>query len=505
MKLQSSAIRKAAQRLAEVKAKPQHRRADLGAVDLQARTVELAFSSEIEYRRPFGIEILGHGPGEVRMSRLQNGGAVLWNHDHSDMRGKVETARIDADRKGRAVIRLSKSAAGEQLLQDIIDGIVTKVSVGYSIYAWKVIEERADVDVFYVTDWEPYEISLVSIPADDTVGVGRSAENPPQEQWTRTAQNGPVKQPEPRMHQLSEQIISASRALGFHDHIPAGFVVPNARSAVPPVVAGNYRLSELLPKLPVSKQEQAAYAGLIDARKSANSISIKAAIMEQSRVAQAGAQLLIYDHAARPIPGTDLYENPKEGVLRLVKPAPFSQVVDGADVATSPYPVEWEYFHMGDAPNTAVRFELNRREQKDLGEDRLTFELVEALTKGIAREMDRVLLQSIAERPNLPTFSYGAAAAKGLKFEDLRALVGKDGGGATVNASGNLVANGVSAELTDTVAETIFGAFNAAAVAVVDDIQILIERRDARGNLQVTVFLNTMAVLPDPTLFWKLA
>lgn len=173
---------KVAERLVEIRERGmQHREATVAGVDVAARTVELSFSSEVEYERWYGIEILSHAPGACCMDRLTNKAPVLWMHDWNDQRGVVESARIDGDMRGRAVIRLSKSEAGEQLLQDIADGIVTKVSVGYMVNGIKLTEERENIDVFTVTDWEPYEISLVSVPADDTVGVGRSAENPQEE------------------------------------------------------------------------------------------------------------------------------------------------------------------------------------------------------------------------------------------------------------------------------------------------------------------------------------
>jgi HK97 family phage major capsid protein/HK97 family phage prohead protease len=159
------------------------------SINVEARTVELSFSSEIEYQRYWGIEILGHDANEVDLSRLSNKAAVLWMHDWNDQRGVVEAVRIDGDRKGRAIVRFSKSPAGEQLFQDIIDGIVTKVSVGYTIDGLKLVEERDDTDVYRVTSWTPYEISMVSVPADDTVGVGRQAEIPREEVPPKPAQN----------------------------------------------------------------------------------------------------------------------------------------------------------------------------------------------------------------------------------------------------------------------------------------------------------------------------
>lgn len=184
-------------RLKEIKDKGGlHREASVGAIDKEARTVELSFSSEVEYRRWFGVEILSHDAGAVNLSRLENKAPVLWMHNWDDQRGVVESVRIE-NRKGRAVARFSRSEDGEQLFQDIVDGIITKVSVGYLVEGMKLIEERADEDVFLVTSWTPYEISMVSVPADDTVGVGRSAKNPQEETPRKPADNPIINNPDP--------------------------------------------------------------------------------------------------------------------------------------------------------------------------------------------------------------------------------------------------------------------------------------------------------------------
>lgn len=142
-------------------------------IDEEARTVELAFSSEEPVERWFGIEILDHSPESVRLGRLEGGGAVLVDHDMRDHVGVVESVSIDSDRRGRAVVRFGKSARAMEIFQDVVDGIRKHVSVGYRIHK-AVLEEAGDVDTYRVTDWEPYEISIVSVPADATVGVGRS-------------------------------------------------------------------------------------------------------------------------------------------------------------------------------------------------------------------------------------------------------------------------------------------------------------------------------------------
>ena len=150
-----------------------------GPVDVEARTVELAFASEAPYRRWFGVEVLDCQPGSVRLERLNNGGALLDNHCSDEQIGVVEKAWVDADRVCRASVRFSTSPEGEAMFQDVLDGIRRHVSVGYIIH--KYVEETTVADdgsentICRVTDFEPYEVSLVAVPADPTVGVGRSA------------------------------------------------------------------------------------------------------------------------------------------------------------------------------------------------------------------------------------------------------------------------------------------------------------------------------------------
>lgn len=145
------------------------------------RTVDLAFSSEEPYERWFGTEVLDHGPGSCDLTRLNSGGALLDNHDPDEQIGVVVpgSARIDPDRVGRATVKFSRSPQGQIMMQDVMDGIVTNVSVGYQINSMvEVTTTDADGDedtVCRVMSWTPLEISLVAIPADPTVGVGRSA------------------------------------------------------------------------------------------------------------------------------------------------------------------------------------------------------------------------------------------------------------------------------------------------------------------------------------------
>ena len=140
------------------------------AIDEENRTVRLSFSSEEPVERFFGSEVLSHNPKAVRMDRLNGSAPLLWNHDASDQVGRVEQASIE-DGRGFAVVRFSKSARAEELYQDVVDGIVQNVSVGYRIHE---MEQEGDKEIYRATDWEPHEISFVSIPADPTVGISRS-------------------------------------------------------------------------------------------------------------------------------------------------------------------------------------------------------------------------------------------------------------------------------------------------------------------------------------------
>ena len=158
------------------------------SINEDARTVELALSSETPYDRWYGTEILGHGPGEVDLSRLTNKAAFLMDHNARDQVGVIESARLDADRVLRCLVRFGRSARAQEVFQDVADGIRTKVSVGYMTSDYTMTKgENGAADTYRFTGWTPFEGSLVSIPADDTVGVGRAAEIPAPENREQTA------------------------------------------------------------------------------------------------------------------------------------------------------------------------------------------------------------------------------------------------------------------------------------------------------------------------------
>ena len=141
------------------------------------RTVPLSFSSEEPYERPWGIEILSHEPGACDLSRLRNNAPMLLDHDTREVIAVVESVAIDSDKRGRAVVRFSKNPKADEVLTDIQDNIRQKVSVGYEILEIKLQEATDDgPDVYLVTKWRPYELSVVGIDTDDGVGFFRSKE-----------------------------------------------------------------------------------------------------------------------------------------------------------------------------------------------------------------------------------------------------------------------------------------------------------------------------------------
>lgn len=158
-------------------------------VEGEERTVELSFSSEIVVERWWGREILDHSDGCVDLSRLNEMGCVLFNHKRDVVIAKVEKAWIEGNR-GKARIRFDEDEESEKIYQKVKSRTLRGVSNGYTVSKWEtVLPGKKSLDGRFkgpcevAKRWMPYEISIVSIPADASVGVGRSME---QEEYGRT-------------------------------------------------------------------------------------------------------------------------------------------------------------------------------------------------------------------------------------------------------------------------------------------------------------------------------
>ncbi|HCN0222187.1 phage major capsid protein [Escherichia coli] len=143
---------------------------------------EIAFSSTLPYQRQFWDEqnqemvvldeILVHTPEAVDLSRLNNNAPLLFNHNFDNHIGVVCNARIDADNVGRALVKFSKHGTlANDIRNKVIEGTMEKISVGYDIKEYHIDYTKGQL---IVTKWAPYELSFVTVPADDTVGLNRS-------------------------------------------------------------------------------------------------------------------------------------------------------------------------------------------------------------------------------------------------------------------------------------------------------------------------------------------
>ena len=200
------------------------------AVDEGEDLVEMSISSEAPYERFFGIEILRHTPESIDLTRLGDGRhPFLVGHDTEKQVGVIKSASIDLEEKKlRGAVKFSRSAFAQEIRQDVEDEIRSLISVGYFIDEIEEVEKAADgaetvvrrmsgeeferemlkehgtdfyragqaaarakgsvPPTFIVTRWQPFEASVVPVPADVTVGIGRSAgvESPPKSEAPAT-------------------------------------------------------------------------------------------------------------------------------------------------------------------------------------------------------------------------------------------------------------------------------------------------------------------------------
>lgn len=174
----------------------------------EERVVELSFSSEEPCERWFGTEILSHDAEAANLSRLLDIGTLLFNHDPDKPIGRILSAEIDeAGRRGVAKVRFDEDEASETIYQKVKGGSLKGVSVGYRIDTMESVKEGAtSADGRFwgpceiATKWTAYEISIVSVPADATVGVGRS-ENP-----VETGENGGMEMEQETRKQETKEI-----------------------------------------------------------------------------------------------------------------------------------------------------------------------------------------------------------------------------------------------------------------------------------------------------------
>lgn len=166
----------------------------------EKRQIELSFSSEQPYERWFGVEILSHDESAVNLSRLTEVGALLFHHGRDMSLGSIPVGRIDSvtldaeNHRAKAVVTFDTDEKSDLIYQKVKSGSIRGVSVGYRIEAHEEVKANATSSngrfagpCVVATRWSPYEISIEPTPADDSVGIGRSADP-----FTNEGENKPM-------------------------------------------------------------------------------------------------------------------------------------------------------------------------------------------------------------------------------------------------------------------------------------------------------------------------
>ena len=152
-------------------------------LNAENREVEVVFATETPVFRGGWDEdyneVLCCDESSVRMDRANKGLPVIDSHNNYSLANQIgRTTEIsfrkkDKDKECRAKILLSGRKEVEGIIQDIKDGIIKDISVGYRVYKFdrEPIPEGERYPIYRAVDWEPHEISFVSVPADPNCGV----------------------------------------------------------------------------------------------------------------------------------------------------------------------------------------------------------------------------------------------------------------------------------------------------------------------------------------------
>jgi HK97 family phage major capsid protein len=150
-------------------------KADAISVDVEKRTARFSFSSEFPVDRWFGKEILSHEKSAADLSRFQGAANFLWNHDEDKVIGLVSSAEIGADKRGYCEVKFCEGEFADEKMRNMANGTLPNISFRYLPLEMDLVRTgKESEDEYLVTRWQGLEVSSVSIPADPTVGLGRS-------------------------------------------------------------------------------------------------------------------------------------------------------------------------------------------------------------------------------------------------------------------------------------------------------------------------------------------
>lgn len=146
----------------------------------ESETFTASISSEEPYGRYFGIEILDHSEKSIDLSRAADGLPLLWGHDghtRGTVVGRVENLRVE-DKRLRGDLRFYSTPDAQDVKTIVSEGH-REMSIGYTVERMKLesTDAKSQQATYRVTRWQPMEASIVAVPADHTVGVGRDAQD----------------------------------------------------------------------------------------------------------------------------------------------------------------------------------------------------------------------------------------------------------------------------------------------------------------------------------------
>ncbi|EPS2523758.1 hypothetical protein ACVCSI_000599 [Escherichia coli] len=271
---------------------------------------------------------------------------------------------------------------------------------------------------------------------------------------------------------------------------------------------GNGDITQFIPVEPAAVR----YLSMNDVLtpKGGKQTTFNAVLAERSLVAQAGAKVIRIPGPMTTQPtgktGANIGREVADRFV-VIRPGKFAKVTDGEEISMSGKPYMVAAFGHNTAPAYGVGWTLTRQQLKHEFADDTVLEAVNtAIERGIADLADFVLLnhlETAAETLASPSFTAVAQkiAAKNLRFDEVKAIVGGDCTGLELQ-DGVLRAYGVRAEISGQTSSTIIGAFGNAAVALDDEIRVT-ARRVLNGAVEVVVWVNASALVPDSTMFWK--
>ncbi|UTK77719.1 hypothetical protein [Salmonella enterica] len=244
--------------------------------------------------------------------------------------------------------------------------------------------------------------------------------------------------------------------------------------------------------------------------KGGNQTTLNAVLAERSLVVQAGAKVIRIPGPMTTQPtgktGANIGREVADRFV-VVRPGAFAKVADGEEITMSGLPYLVSAFNHNNAPAYGVGYTLSRKQMKHDFADDTTLEVVNtAIERGVADLADLVLLNHLetkAETLASPSFTAVAQkiAAKNLRFDEVKAIVGGDCTGLELQ-DGVLRAYGVRAEISGQTSSTIIGAFGNAAVAIDDELRVTAKRIN-NGAVEIVVWVNASALVPDSTMFWQ--